>query len=71
MNSETKRLAAIAMVCFFPTALAGLYMEKKSQQRAVFLFNLSICLFLFMLSIAGVLVVTYGGRWIEVIGAFF
>ena len=71
MNNETKRLAAVAMVCFFPTASAGLFIQKKSPEQAVFLFRLSIYFFLSLLSIAGFMVVIYGGRWIEVIGAFF
>jgi len=71
MSEEIKRLAIIATCCFFPTALLGFFFYKNNEAKAVFLFRLSIYVFLFLLSVAGVYIVKEGGGVIPPMGSFF
>jgi hypothetical protein len=71
MNTETKRLAIIASCLFFPTGLAGVWMYKNSVKTSIFLFRLSIYIFLFLLCIVGILAVVYGGAFISILQSFY
>ncbi len=71
MNSETQRLAVVATICFFPTAIAGWLMNKKKPETALKLFRVSILIFLVIVSFLGVIAVTGGGKIVEALGTFY
>ena len=71
MNAETKRLAIIATVCFFPTALVGWLLLNKDESRAVNYFKFSIGAIMTLVLIAGIVVVLKGGQIIKPMGSFF
>jgi hypothetical protein len=71
MNGETKRLAIIATIFFFPTALAGWWFYGKSEKISLIFFRLSIYIFLTMILITGVTVILNGGKLIKPMGSFF
>ena len=71
MNGETKRLAIIATIFFFPTALAGWWFYGKSEKLSLPFFRLGIYIFLSVLLVIGVVVVTKGGQIVKPMGSFF
>jgi hypothetical protein len=71
MSSETKRLAVVATIFFFPTALAGWWLYGRSEKLSLLFFRLSIYLFLAVVLFAGIVVVTKGGQIIKPMGSFF
>ena len=71
MNSETKRLAIIATICFFPIAIVGWLTNQSSPAKAQILFRLSICIFLLVLSLLGAYAVIGGGKVVEALGTFY
>jgi cytochrome b561 len=71
MSAETKRLAIVATIFFFPTALAGWWFYPKSEKTALTFFRLSIYLFLGVILLTGVLVVVKGGQIVKPMGSFF
>jgi len=71
MNNETKRLAIVATICFFPAAIAGWLFYPKSEQTALRFFRLSIYIFVIAVMLAGLVVVTKGGALIKPMGSFF
>ncbi len=71
MNSETKRLAIIATIFFFPTAIAGWLLYEKSSDRALQFFRASIYIAAFYLCVLGTIAVTMGGNIVEALGTFF
>jgi hypothetical protein len=71
MSDETKRLAIVATIFFFPTALAGWWFYSKSEKLSLTLFRLSIYIFLAAVLVAGVIVVTKGGQIVKPLGSFF
>jgi hypothetical protein len=71
MNPETKRLAIVATLCFFPTALVGWMLYAKSEKQAMYFFRFSVYLLLLVVMVAGIVVVTKGGQLIKPMGSFF
>jgi hypothetical protein len=58
MSPETKRLAIIATICFFPAALVGWWFYPKSEKLVV-------------IFLAGIIVVIKGAQIIKPMGSFF
>jgi len=71
MNQDIKRLAVVSMFCFFPTALIGWLLMKKSEGMALRLFNISIYIFLILIATAGAVVVIKGGAIIKVLVSIY
>ena len=71
MSPETKRLAIIATICFFPAALVGWWFYPKSEKLALSLFRCSINLILVVIFLAGIIVVIKGAQIIKPMGSFF
>jgi len=71
MNSDTKRLAIVATIFFFPTAIAGWVLYNKSSSRAIKLFRISIYIAVFYLCCLGAYAVTRGNTVVEALGTFF
>jgi heme A synthase len=71
MNGETRRLAILATIFFFPTALMGWWYSGKSEKLSALFFRISIYLFLAAVLLVGVIVVTKGGQIIKPMGSFF
>jgi hypothetical protein len=71
MNQETKYLAAVAMFCFFPTALVGLALQRNQPIKAIAFFYLSIYIYLFVVVVATIVIYGMGGNLIPVIGSFY
>ena len=71
MSSETKRLAIVATIFFFPTALAGWWFYGKSEKLSLTFFRASIYIFLAAILVVGTLVVTKGGQMVKPMGSFF
>jgi hypothetical protein len=71
MNKEIKRLAIVSVFCFFPTALIGFALLKKSEKTALNLFRASIYIFLGIMSVAGTFVVIKGGEVIKVMVSLY
>ena len=71
MNSETKRLAIIATIFFFPTAIAGWLLYDKSSALALRLFRISIYITVLYLCALGAYAVTRGSTIVEALGTFF
>jgi uncharacterized membrane protein len=71
MNSETQRLAIIATICFFPTAIVGWALNRNSPEVAARLFRWSVFIFLVILGAAGFYAVTSGEKVVEALGTFY
>lgn len=71
MTDDIKRLNAVALFCFFPTALTGMLLYKRSENTGVLLFKISIYIFLTITTAAAIYVVIAGGNAIPVLGSFF
>jgi len=71
MSREERQLAIVATICFFPTALVGWLLYSNYSQQAMKFFRLSVFIFLFILLVAGIIVVVEGGKLIKPMGSFF
>ena len=71
MKQETKRLAIVATIFFFPTALMGWWFNSRDEKLSLTFFRLSIYIFLGAVLFAGIVVVTKGGQIIKPMGSFF
>ncbi len=71
MKEEARRLAIVATILFFPTALIGWWFNGKSEKLSLNFFRISIYIFLSAVLLAGIIVVTKGGQIIKPMGSFF
>ena len=71
MKPDAKRLAIVATVFFFPTAILGWWFNNKSEKLSLMFFRISIYLFLAAVLLTGIVVVTKGGQVIKPMGSFF
>jgi hypothetical protein len=71
MSSETKQLAIIATVFFFPTAIVGWMLYPKSADTAIKILRLSIYISLLYLCCLGAYAVTEGSKIVEALATFF
>lgn len=71
MTASVRRLRIIALLCFFPLALIGVYREGEAAHTALRYYYAAILTFgLLMIGLA-IYTYTRGGNFIPVLGTFY
>lgn len=71
MRKAVNRLFIVAIVCFFPLAIAGRMQEKTSLHKALRAYQAAIFLFSVFLICLAIYTYGKGGNFIKPMGTFY